>query len=345
LIATDTSGEENHATLTSSNLWIIGREGGALKLNGTNDYATAENVNVGNQLTVAAWICSSNLVGEHAVIGEAAGYTLKTSGTTLRFTTPGIKDHSFAANFVTGQWYHVVVTFEAGISNGCKFYVNGQFRGATNAAAKNLTTNATWLGRNQWGQYFSGLLDDVRIYRAVLSQSEISALYANHSPAFAASPLLFPSAIAQTNYQPATTLVSFASDPDISDTLTFRKISGPDWLSISTSGIVSGPPLSSDAGTNLFSIQVRDNQGAVAETTLRIVVAHQPSYLLEALGVENGRARLAFTAKTLQSYQVLGSSNLVNWMPIGTIQTDNLGRALWADSIARSNAFFFRIQQ
>lgn len=342
--ADDTSGEGHHATLSVGSAWIIGRDQGALKFDGTNGFATSDNVNVATELTVAAWICSSNLVGEHAILGEATGYTLKTSGTSLRFTTPGIKDHAYAANFATGQWFHVAVTFEAGVSNGCKFYINGQFRGATNASTKNITANSTWIGRNQWGQYFSGLLDDVRIYRVALNASEIAALYANHTPVFGARSLLFPGAMEQASY-PNQTLAPHVTDPDASDTLTFRKVSGADWLNVTDTGDLSGTPMSVDVGTNRFQVQVTDSQNAVAEATLQIIVAYQPTFRLGVAGMDQGRAHLMFTAEALQNYQILGSSNLVTWIPIVTISTDTLGRALWSDPTARSNSFFYRVQQ
>jgi hypothetical protein len=161
---------------------MTGRDGLALSLDGSDDHVVAPNLGVGTELSILAWIKPASLSGDRAIIGESGSYTFKTSGASLRFTTPGIKDHTHAAALVTNQWYHVAVTFRAGETNGCKFYVNGQ-RGVTvNASAINTSANVTWLGRNQWGQYFAGYLDDVRVHRSVLSADQIMALYTNQPP-------------------------------------------------------------------------------------------------------------------------------------------------------------------
>lgn len=58
------------------------------------------------------------------------------------------------------------------------------------------------------------------------------------------------------------------------DSLTFSKISGPAWLSVSQSGALSGTPQNSNAGQNVFSVKVRDPFNASATTTFTITVAN-----------------------------------------------------------------------
>ena len=62
-----------------------------------------------------------------------------------------------------------------------------------------------------------------------------------------------------------------ATDPE-DDTLTFTKMSGPDWLTLSSVGTLSGTPGSGDTGLNSWSIQVEDGFGGTDTTTLEINV-------------------------------------------------------------------------
>ena len=92
----------------------------------------------------------------------------------------------------------------------------------------------------------------------------------NRPPTFNTNPLILSEAQANSSYQ--STLSTHASDPDINDTLSFSLILGPSWLSVSSNGIVSGSPASSDEGVNRFTVRVTDTQGAFSEAQLDINV-------------------------------------------------------------------------
>ena len=58
-----------------------------------------------------------------------------------------------------------------------RFYVNGTLVG-TQAVTGNITTSAQALrigGNAVWGEFFAGLIDDVRIYNRALTPAEITA--------------------------------------------------------------------------------------------------------------------------------------------------------------------------
>jgi hypothetical protein len=60
-----------------------------------------------------------------------------------------------------------------------------------------------------------------------------------------------------------------ASDPE-GGLLTFSKVSGSDWLSVSTNGILGGTP--DILGTNTFTVKVTDDQGNEDTATLNMIV-------------------------------------------------------------------------
>jgi uncharacterized repeat protein (TIGR03803 family) len=68
------------------------------------------------------------------------------------------------------------------------------------------------------------------------------------------------------------------------DALTFAKVSGPAWLSIGASGVLSGTPAVSDIGTNTFSVSLDDINGWASTATMSIIVVPLPSISISTQG-------------------------------------------------------------
>src|ERR1035441_4680374 len=94
------------------------------------------------------------------------------------------------------------------------------------------------------------------------------------------NPLILP---LTATYDPYTgpSLADYVLDADSSSTLTFGKISGPDWLSVGADGTLAGTPSRSDAGTNSWVVGVTNQFGLSAQTTLIIPLLGRP------IGMEN----------------------------------------------------------
>ncbi len=90
-------------------------------------------------------------------------------GATLGGTTSWVGGPSASP---VGSWTHVAVTY-----NGSQLvlYVNGvQVASKAASGAIQASSSPLWIGGNQpYGEYFSGLIDDVRVYNRALSQAEI----------------------------------------------------------------------------------------------------------------------------------------------------------------------------
>jgi LmbE family N-acetylglucosaminyl deacetylase len=99
-------------------------------------------------------------------------------------------------------------------------------------------------------------------------------------PAFTADPLILPPTAAYDSYRGGT-LADYCLTADSLPTLTFSKVSGPDWLVVGADGTLSGRPSRSDAGTNSWTVRVRNQSGLIAQTTLTIPV------LSRAVGMED----------------------------------------------------------
>lgn len=93
----------------------------------------------------------------------------------------------------------------------------------------------------------------------------------NSAPAFKVSPVIYPAGTEKVFYRDQS-LAALAYDLDPGDKMTFSKVSGTDWLSVSRSGILSGTPPRGSAGMNEFAIRVTDTAGAFSDGVLQIKI-------------------------------------------------------------------------
>ncbi|MBN1816051.1 MAG: LamG domain-containing protein [Sedimentisphaerales bacterium] len=105
----------------------------------------------------------------------------------LRFQTNGGAIYSNTV-VTTGEWIHVAVVLPEGGDNteDILLYINGQPEPpeALTITASTINTIAgedMRIGADISGHYFTGLIDDVRIYDRALSSAEIAALYAQQA--------------------------------------------------------------------------------------------------------------------------------------------------------------------
>ncbi|GAA5496281.1 hypothetical protein Rhal01_02464 [Rubritalea halochordaticola] len=90
------------------------------------------------------------------------------------------------------------------------------------------------------------------------------------------APVFITDPIVKTGAEPGSAYVASiagsALDGD-GDTLTYSKVSGPSWLTVSSNGDLSGTPGASDAGTSVqFTVQVSDGNGGSDTALLQVDV-------------------------------------------------------------------------
>ena len=183
----DVSGNGNVGTLAGGTAWsTAGRFGKALSFDGVNDLvsiADAPTLDLTAGMTIEAWVNPSALSGWRTVAlkGAAGGlaYALYAHDQTPRpagYVNTGGGDQSAAGTSALpiGTWSHLAVTLGGGT---LRLYVNGVQVGSSAVSGTIRTsTDALTLGGNTvWGEWFAGLLDEVRIYNRALTQAEIQA--------------------------------------------------------------------------------------------------------------------------------------------------------------------------
>lgn len=186
--AQDSSGNANNGTLVGSPVWATaGRIGGALTLDGIDDYVNCgngESLNITDTITLAAWVKtddSGNSEHNPYVVKGDQSYALKhNSGNTLEFFIYdggwyAVNSEVLTADF-NGAWHHVAGTYD-GVQ--LKLYLDGVLvNSALHTGAISSTTYDVNIGRDAQNtdRLYDGLIDDVRIYHGVLPTSEIVKL-------------------------------------------------------------------------------------------------------------------------------------------------------------------------
>ena len=168
------------ATRTSS-----GRFGRALTFDGTNDWVTVGNaadLTPTAGLTVEAWVRPSSLSTWRSVLTKerpsAPTYALYANNNLNRptgrlFTTTDVLSSGPAA-LPIDTWTHLAMTWDV---STLRLYVNGALASSAPAASPLAgSTGVLRIGGNSLAsQWFSGRIDEVRIYGRPLTAAEITA--------------------------------------------------------------------------------------------------------------------------------------------------------------------------
>ncbi|MCP4257715.1 MAG: LamG domain-containing protein [Planctomycetes bacterium] len=182
-IAHDTSGNGSNGTLKGDPQWVSGRIGGAIQLDGDGDYVDIGSVGISgtDQRTVAGWAKASttDIAPWTSVFGFVPDGD--TDGT---YYDIEVDDNGNYIVFVGGwgaifipvdtQWHHFAVNYNG---EGGSWFLDGQLVDSLDGAIG--TTDQVRIGvRPSTSNYFPGLIDDVRIYNTVLTQTELQKLMA-----------------------------------------------------------------------------------------------------------------------------------------------------------------------
>jgi hypothetical protein len=194
IIANDDSGKGNHGKLFGDAKWAVccGRTCGALDLDGNGDYAKVDTPTGLNfapgSFTTSAWVKARNVVDGWKTIMEydRDGWELNRFGMWLneegRFHFRVGWDGWYSNQKLNAnQWYLLTGVYDS-TTKKMSLYVNGQFdsssdvkKGFTKANVAKLTVGVRG---SEDGEYFNGLIDEVRIYNYALSPDDVKALYA-----------------------------------------------------------------------------------------------------------------------------------------------------------------------
>jgi glucose/arabinose dehydrogenase/PKD repeat protein len=183
--ANDASPAKNNGTVNGATGTASGKFGRALSFDGTNDRVDvpdAASLDLTNGMTLEAWVKPTTNSGWRTALLKERGtndlvYALYTSNG----SKPRAENFTGVENTAAGTaalalnaWTHLASTYDG---TNLRFYVNGTLvtTKATSGAMPN-TANPLRIGGNAvWGEYFAGLIDEVRVYNRALSATELKA--------------------------------------------------------------------------------------------------------------------------------------------------------------------------
>ncbi len=187
----DASGN-GHTGVISGALWTTaGRFGSALSFDGSNDMVTVADSNLldlTTAMTLSAWVfptAHGNGAWRNVLIKERPDgevYNLYSNVNTnvptvyvVRSAAPGTPlDARATTQLPLNAWTHLAATHDG---TTLRLYVNGAQVGSRAVSGSLLTSTGTLRigGNTLWGEFFQGMIDEVRIYNRALSQGEIQA--------------------------------------------------------------------------------------------------------------------------------------------------------------------------
>jgi hypothetical protein len=187
-VAYDESFNNNDGTITGAT-WTEGKFGNALSFDGTDDYVSVSDNNIldiTTEITIGAWVKKS-VLGDGIIAGKNNAYLLGfssvdkvyynhhngTSWNGVTYSNQAITDNN---------WHYISATYSKG-GGAVQIYVDGALDGgSSNNSTLAINTNPFTVGyiagwTANW--YFSGSIDEARVYNYARSADEIKTDYNN----------------------------------------------------------------------------------------------------------------------------------------------------------------------
>lgn len=188
--ANDKTKYSNDGAITGA-IWKGGKIlGKCLSFDGTDDLVaikSSSSIEISGQITVSAWIKATNFTNDYACVlskvAAADGFGLEkpTGVNKLHFAIADGTDWQTAVTgtLSTGTWYHIAGSYDG---TNIRIYVDSVLKDTTAHNPLTSTTNDMIIGRHATNtaadRFWTGEIDEVRVYDRVLSLDEIKRHYA-----------------------------------------------------------------------------------------------------------------------------------------------------------------------
>jgi hypothetical protein len=180
---TDASGNGNTGTLTNATWATSGKYGKALQFNGTSALVTipdAASLHLSTGMTLEAWVNPSTVNANWRDVIYKGDDNFYLSATSTNASRPdagmiagGTYGDAFGTSALpTNTWSYLTETYDG---STLRLYINGtQVASTAHTGAITTSTHPLQIGGDSiYGQYFNGLIDEVRVYNTALTPTQI----------------------------------------------------------------------------------------------------------------------------------------------------------------------------
>jgi len=195
-IAKDSSGNGRDGTLQGNPQWVPGKINGALQFDGNDHVDTGYTEDLVNW-TIACWVTSPAAPSSASPSGPVhreQNYQFNWNHSDANYrgaAALNVGGTWYPASYMpleANTWYHLAATYDG---SALKAYRNGMLITTNTAPEGNPSSenDSLKLGRHaQAVQYFTGTVDDARVYNRALTQEEIQQVMKGVPPGIAADP-------------------------------------------------------------------------------------------------------------------------------------------------------------
>ncbi|MBI4583725.1 MAG: Ig-like domain-containing protein [Planctomycetes bacterium] len=178
----DLSGLGNHGNFVNNPKWVPGKFGAGLEfsaggVNNRVDVPDSNSLDVANALTMMAWVFNKGQTERGRIVDKNSSYALYiyTDDSLSVYFLPSSIPNVTNAKVPRNEWAHVAATYNGAQA---KLYVNGVLKD-TKSEPVSITPNASPLtvgNRQDNLRPFTGVIDELKVFRRVLTPEEIYEL-------------------------------------------------------------------------------------------------------------------------------------------------------------------------
>lgn len=180
----DASATKLNGNTNGAPAWVSGKIGKALSFNGSSQYVASASYSITGPLTVEAWVYPTAASETASAVSDNTNTTdnqsqlgLVNSNANFAITIGGKPVSVSGAAVAQNTWTHLVGVYDG---TNVLLYVNGALAGSAAATGTVATNSLPWtIGKTAGAAsgYFTGNIDEVKIYSRALSANEVSAEY------------------------------------------------------------------------------------------------------------------------------------------------------------------------
>ena len=294
----DASGSNNNGTFGSGvTRTTAGKFGGALVFNGSSGLVTIPNsasLQLTTGMTLEAWVNPSAVTSAWRDVVYKGNDNYYLEGTSDNGGRPGAGGTFGGAGAVTygaaalaaNTWTHLAVTYDRVT---LRLYVNGA-QVSSLARTGNIATSTNPLqigGDSLFGQFFQGMIDEVRVYNVALTvtqiQADMNTPVGGTPPADTSGPAV--AITSHTNNQTVTTspitVSGTASDSGLGNngisSVTVNGIAATGGTATGSATANWSQSIALNPGANTITVVGKDNSTNQNSTTVSITVTYNPS--------------------------------------------------------------------